>query len=236
MFQKFTNLTKIKMISYLCDYMEDRKLTAAEMGRISPEEYRRRPGSGIAVVLDNVRSAYNVGSAFRSADAFGADRMVLCGICSVPPSAEIHKTALGAELSVPWERHDSTLDAVAALRAEGYTIVSVEQTEHSVKLTGCGSIAPETCATLGDIRGGTMQIAQQSNGGAERSEAVSGAMAPAAPNNKYAFIFGNEVEGVQQSVVNASDFCLEIPQHGTKHSLNVAVTVGIVLFATSPVR
>lgn len=221
------------MISYICVNMKDRKLAAAEMGRLSPEEYRSRPESGIVVVLDNVRSAYNVGSAFRSCDAFGVDRLYLCGICALPPSNEIHKTALGAEESVPWEHCDSTLDAVAALRSEGYTIVSVEQTEHSVKLSGCGSIAPETCATLGNIRGGTMQIAQQSNGGASRSEAVSGAMAPAAPHAKYAFIFGNEVEGVQQSVVNASDFCLEIPQHGTKHSLNVAVTVGIVLFCAS---
>ena len=175
--------------------MKDRKLTAPEMGRLTVEEYRSRPGSGIVVVLDNVRSAYNVGSAFRSADAFGADRVVLCGICATPPSAEIHKTALGAELSVPWEHFPSTLEAVAALREEGYTVVSVEQTEHSVKLTGCG------------------------------------AMNPAVPGTKYAFVFGNEVEGVEQEVVDASDLCLEIPQYGTKHSLNVAVTVGIVLFA-----
>lgn len=177
--------------------MKDRKLTAPEMGRMTPEEYRSRPGSGIVVVLDNVRSAYNVGSAFRSCDAFGADKVYLCGICAVPPSNEIHKTALGAEESVPWEHCDSTLEAVASLKAAGYTVVSVEQTEHSVKLCSGGSIA----------------------------------------RGKYAFIFGNEVEGVQQSVVDASDFCLEIPQHGTKHSLNVAVTVGIVLFAlTSPAR
>ena len=205
--QKFTNVKKIKMISYICDNMEDRKLTAAEMGRISPEEYRNRPGNGIAVILDNVRSAYNVGSAFRSADAFGADLVVLCGICATPPSAEIHKTALGAEEAVPWRHYADTLDAVAALKAEGYTVVSVEQTENSVKLSAAGVIPP-SAASLRE--------------------------APpfAAGQTKYAFIFGNEVEGVQQSVVNASDFCLEIPQHGTKHSLNVSVTVGIVLFAT----
>ena len=180
--------------------MKDRKLTAAEMGRISPEEYRNRNASGTVVVLDNVRSAYNVGSAFRSADAFGAGRVYLCGICATPPSAEIHKTALGAEDAVPWRHFASTLEAVESLKAEGYTVVAVEQTENSVKLAAAGTTLPSTAS------------------------------------KKYAFIFGNEVEGVQQSVVDASDFCLEIPQHGTKHSLNVAVTVGIVLFATSPAR
>ena len=229
--------------------MKDRKLTAPEMGRMTPDEYRSRPESGVVVVLDNVRSAYNVGSAFRSCDAFGVDRVYLCGICAVPPSNEIHKTALGAEESVPWQHCDSTLEAVASLKAAGYTVVSVEQTEHSVKLGSGGSIASKTCATLGTIRGGTMQNAEHSNGGVERSETVFGAMTPAGTGRasddasiptarpKFAFIFGNEVEGVQQSVVDASDFCLEIPQHGTKHSLNVAVTVGIVLFAfTSPAR
>ena len=210
--------------------MKNRKLTAAEMGRISPEEYRSRNDSGTVVVLDNVRSAYNVGSAFRSADAFGVSRVYLCGICAVPPSAEIHKTALGAEEAVPWQHFADTLEAVAALKAEGYTVVSVEQTENSVKLAA-GGVPPEACATLGTIRGGTVSAA---NGGAERSEAAEGGSTPGSA--KLAFIFGNEVEGVQQAVVDASDFCLEIPQHGTKQSLNVAVTVGIVLFATSPAR
>ena len=195
------NQNKVKFLSL--PHMKDRKLTAAEMGRISPEEYRSRNGSGTIVVLDNVRSAYNVGSAFRSADAFGVSAVYLCGICAVPPSAEIHKTALGAEEAVPWQHFADTLEAVATLKAEGYTVVAVEQTENSVKLAA-GGVPPEACATLGSA--------------------------------KLAFIFGNEVEGVQQAVVDASDFCLEIPQHGTKHSLNVAVTVGIVLFATSPAR
>ena len=137
--------------------MKDRKLTAPEMGRLTVEEYRSRPGSGIVVVLDNVRSAYNVGSAFRSADAFGADRVVLCGICATPPSAEIHKTALGAELSVPWEHFPSTLEAVAALREEGYTVVSVEQTEHSVKLTGCGAMNPAVPGTKYAYAGGGLE-------------------------------------------------------------------------------
>ena len=209
--------------------MKDRKLTAAEMGRISPEEYRSRNASGTVVVLDNVRSAYNVGSAFRSADAFGAGRVYLCGICAVPPSAEIHKTALGAEDAVPWRHFASTLEAVESLKAEGYTVVAVEQTENSVKLDGAvRGVPPETRATLGTVRGGTVSNA---NGGAERSEAVEGGSTP--DRSKYAFIFGNEVEGVGQEVVDACDFSLEIPQHGTKHSLNVSVTVGIVLFAFS---
>ncbi len=226
--------------------MKDRKLTAPEMGRMTPDEYRSRPESGTVVVLDNVRSAYNVGSAFRSCDAFGVDRVYLCGICAVPPSNEIHKTALGAEESVPWQHCDSTLEAVASLKAAGYTVVSVEQTEHSVKLGSGGSIAPKTCATLGTFDWGSAPVtppaafspsttfAGESPG---PGRAPAGAMNPPHSHNKLAFIFGNEVEGVQQSVVDASDFCLEIPQHGTKHSLNVAVTVGIVLFAfTSPAR
>ena len=170
--------------------MNNRKRLNIELDRLSPEEYRATAGSGIAVVLDNVRSAHNVGSAFRSADAFKADKVVLCGICAVPPSAEIHKTALGAEDSVPWEQFDRTSDAVEALRAEGYTLVTVEQTVHSVSLE---SFCPE-------------------------------------PGKHYAIVFGNEVEGVGQDVVDASDLSLEIPQWGTKHSLNVSVTVGIVLW------
>ena len=226
--------------------MKDRKLTAPEMGRMTPDEYRSRPESGTVVVLDNVRSAYNVGSAFRSCDAFGVDRVYLCGICAVPPSNEIHKTALGAEESVPWQHCDSTLEAVASLKAAGYTVVSVEQTEHSVKLGSGGSIAPKTYATLGTFDRGSAPVtppaafspsttfAGESPG---PGRAPAGAMNPPHSHNKLALIFGNEVEGVQQSVVDASDFCLEIPQHGTKHSLNVAVTVGIVLFAfTSPAR
>ena len=202
------------------------------MGRLSPEEYRSRPESGIVVVLDNVRSAYNVGSVFRSADAFGADRVVLCGICATPPSAEIHKTALGAELSVPWEHRDSTPDAVEALRSEGYTIVSVEQTEHSVKLTGSGSYCPQNrLASLDPTNAGLESGSLVPPLTEPRVAMGFGGNTPAAKDSKYAFIFGNEVEGVQQSVVNASDFCLEIPQHGTKHSLNVSVAAGIVLWA-----
>ena len=208
--------------------MKDRKLTAAEMGRISPEEYRSRNGSGTVVVLDNVRSAYNVGSAFRSADAFGVSRVYLCGICAVPPSAEIHKTALGAEEAVPWQHFADTLEAVAALKAEGYTVVSVEQTENSVKLAAAGVTPPSAASLCSAPPFAELTVPPLTM---PRVARASGGVPTAAEPTKYAFIFGNEVEGVQQSVVDASDFCLEIPQHGTKHSLNVSVTVGIVLWA-----
>lgn len=170
--------------------MKDRKLLNSELGRISAGQYRELPESGIVLVLDNIRSAHNIGSAFRTSDAFKADRIYLCGICACPPSAEIHKSALGAEESVPWEHADDTLALVEELRTRGYTIISVEQTEKSVSLE---RFAPEK-------------------------------------GKKYALIFGNEVDGVQQSVVDASDFSLEIPQFGTKHSLNVSVSIGVVLW------
>lgn len=168
----------------------DRKLLNIELGRVSAEEYRNLPESGIVAVLDNIRSAHNVGSAFRSCDAFKIDRLFLCGICAVPPSTEIHKSALGAEDSVAWEHVDDTAELVKRLHGEGYTVVSVEQTVMSKKLD---VFRPE-------------------------------------PGTKYALIFGNEVDGVRQDVVDASDFSLEIPQFGTKHSLNVSVSMGVVLW------
>ena len=170
--------------------MKDRKLRSFELGRLTPSQYRSRPESGLVLVLDNVRSAHNVGSAFRTGDAFGVDKVYLCGICPVPPSAELRKVALGAEESVPSEHVADTLELVRRLQSSGYTVVAVEQTEHSVKLD---RFRP-------------------------------------APGRKYALVFGNEVEGVQQEVVDASDFALEIPQRGTKHSLNVSVSVGVVLW------
>lgn len=172
--------------------VKDRKLLSIEMGRVSPDEYKELPQIGVVVVLDNIRSAHNVGSAFRTCDSFKIDKLWLCGICAVPPSAEIHKSALGAEDSVPWEHSDSTMNVVNRLRSEGYTIVSVEQTVNSVSLE--------------DFRPGF------------------------AEGKKYALIFGNEVDGVDQSVVDASDMSLEIPQFGTKHSLNVSVSVGVILW------
>lgn len=172
--------------------VKDRKLLSVEMGRVSSGEYKELPQIGLVVVLDNIRSAHNVGSAFRTCDSFKIDKLWLCGICAVPPSAEIHKSALGAEDSVPWEHSDSTPDVVSHLRSVGYEIVSVEQTVNSVSLE---KFSPEF-----------------------------------AEGKKYALIFGNEVDGVDQAVVDASDMSLEIPQFGTKHSLNVSVSVGVVLW------
>lgn len=172
--------------------VKDRKLLSIEMGRVSPDEYKELPHIGVVVVLDNIRSAHNVGSAFRTCDSFKIDKLWLCGICAVPPSAEIHKSALGAEDSVPWEHSDSTMDVVSHLRSVGYEIVSVEQTVNSVSLE---NFSPEF-----------------------------------AEGKKYALIFGNEVDGVDQAVVDASDMTLEIPQFGTKHSLNVSVSVGVILW------
>jgi tRNA G18 (ribose-2'-O)-methylase SpoU len=170
--------------------MKDRKLLNSELGRISAGQYRDAEPSGIEVILDNIRSAHNVGSIFRSSDAFRIDKVWLCGITPVPPMAEIHKTALGAEDSVPWERRADAAVLVRELQDKGYTVVAVEQTEHSVK---AGEFSRES-------------------------------------GRRYAFIFGNEVDGVGQDVVDAADSALEIPQYGTKHSLNVSVCAGIVLW------
>ena len=172
--------------------MKDRKLLNIELGRITPSQYREeREKSGVVLVLDNIRSAHNVGSAFRTSDAFGVDKIYLGGICPAPPSPELRKVALGAEEVVPFEAVQDVVALVRRLQADGYTVVAVEQTVHSVKLD---RFKPE-------------------------------------PGRKYALIFGNEVDGVQQAVVDAADFALEIPQRGTKHSLNVSVSIGVVLWA-----
>ena len=171
--------------------MENRKLLNVELGRISPEEYRSSAPSGVEVILDNIRSAHNVGSAFRTADAFGVDKVFLGGITPAPPSPDLRKVALGAEEVVPSEHVQDVVDLVQRLKADGYTVIAVEQTVNSVKLD------------------------------AFRRE----------PGARYALVFGNEVDGVQQAVVDACDFSLEIPQQGTKHSLNVSVSVGVVLWA-----
>ena len=169
-----------------------RKLKNSELGRLSVQQYRDAAKEPLVLVLDNVRSQHNIGSAFRTCDAFRIGRICLCGISATPPTPEIHKAALGAEFSVDWVHFDTALEAVAALRAENYTIVSVEQAEHATQLQ---DFRPEA-------------------------------------GRRYAFVFGNEVNGVAQEVVDASDLCLEIPQYGTKHSLNVSVSIGIVLWNT----
>lgn len=191
---------------------KDRKLLNIELGRVSSEKYRELPDSGIVVVLDNVRSAHNVGSVFRTSDSFKVDKVFLCGICPVPPSAEIHKSGLGAEDSVGWEHCEDTMVAVERLRDEGYTIVSVEQTVNSVKLDRFRPYAT-----------------QESAAGTSQEIAAETSIGPI-PSKKYALIFGNEVDGVSQEVVDASDFSLEIPQFGMKHSLNISVSAGVVLW------
>lgn len=169
--------------------MNDRKLLNTELDRLTPEEYTATR-TGAAVVLDNVRSAHNVGAVFRTADCFKADAVWLCGITPVPPSPLIRKTALGAEEVVPFFREADTLCALRRLKEEGFTLVAVEQTVFSVSLE---RFTPE-------------------------------------PGRRYAYVFGNEVDGVRQDVVDACDFSLEIPQFGTKHSLNVSVAAGVVLW------
>jgi len=167
-----------------------RKLKITEMGRISIEEFRDADKMPLVIVLDEVRSLYNVGSVFRTSDAFRVKEVILCGITATPPNAEIHKTALGAEDSVSWRYFNETMEAVNVLKSEGYTLLAIEQCEGS---TNMQEFKPDE-------------------------------------SKKYAVILGNEVKGVQQSVVNACEGCLEIPQFGTKHSLNVSVTAGIVIW------
>lgn len=167
-----------------------RKLKITEMGRMTVEQFHEAEKMPLVVVLDGVRSLYNVGSVFRTGDAFRVAAVVLCGITATPPNVEIHKTALGAEDSVAWRHFGDTMEAVAWLRDEGYTILAVEQCEGSTMLT---DFTPDF-------------------------------------QQKYAVILGNEVKGVQQQVVDACDGCLEIPQFGTKHSMNVSVTAGIIIW------
>ena len=166
------------------------KLRTIEMQRLTVEEFREAEKLPLIVVLDDVRSMHNVGSVFRTGDAFRIESVYLCGITSTPPSAEIHKTALGAEDSVSWRYFKTALEAVEALKTEGYEVYSVEQAHGSTKL--------QTFSPLKE--------------------------------KKYAVILGNEVKGVHQEVVDASDGCLEIPQFGTNHSMNVSVTAGIVIW------
>ncbi|MDD5862858.1 MAG: RNA methyltransferase [Prevotella sp.] len=165
-----------------------RKLKTIEMHRLSVEAFKEAEKLPLVVVLDNVRSLYNVGSVFRSSDAFRVEAIYLCGITACPPHPEIHKTALGGEDSVDWKYFKDTADAVRELHNNGYFVYSIEQVEGSTKLQ--------------DL---TVD-----------------------PSRRYAVIFGNEVKGVRQDIVDSSDGCLEIPQFGTKHSLNVSVTAGIV--------
>ena len=166
------------------------KLKIEELNRVSPEAYTNIPKLRLTVVLDNVRSLNNIGSVFRTSDAFLVEKIYLCGISATPPSAEIHKTALGAEDTVAWEYVEDTLLAIEKLKKDNYTVFAVEQTRNS--------ISPDR-----------LELDKDKN---------------------YAIVLGNEVRGVQQSVVDACDGSIEIPQFGTKHSLNISVAAGIVIW------
>lgn len=167
-----------------------RKLAVTELQRIDIDTFKQSKKTPLTVVLDNVRSLHNVGSIFRTADAFRIERIYLCGITATPPNAEIHKTALGAENSVEWAFFDDALTAVQLLKQQEYTVFAVEQAENSISL-------PQ------------LQLD---------------------PAKQYAIVLGNEVKGVQQQVVDACQGCIEIPQFGTKHSLNVSIAAGLVMW------
>ena len=170
--------------------MEHRKLKITELNRISAEEFKKADKLPLVVILDNVRSLHNIGSVFRTSDAFRVECIYLCGITATPPHPEMHKTALGAEFTVDWKYVNNAVEAVDNLRRDGYVVFSVEQAENSIMLED-------------------MRLEQ---------------------GKRYAVVLGNEVKGVQQEVIDHSDGCIEIPQYGTKHSLNVSVTAGIVIW------
>ena len=167
-----------------------RKISNEELHRPSVDEFATMGRIPVVVVLDNVRSAQNVGAFFRTSDAFAIERVALCGITSTPPSRDIHKTALGAELTVEWSHYETTVECVSQLKAEGYKLLAIEQVEGAVML----------------------------------DELVVDA------DTRYALVFGNEVAGVDQEVVDMCDGAIEIPQAGTKHSINVSVAGGVVLW------
>ena len=193
-----------------------RKLRTIEMNRLSVEEFKEADKLPLIVVLDDVRSLHNVGSVFRSADAFRVEAVYLCGITATPPNAEIHKTALGGEDSVDWRYFERTEDAVEELHRKGVFVYSVEQVEGSTKLQELNTQHPN-------------RHHSSSNNSSHNTSSTPITQHPT-PNTHYAIIMGNEVKGVKQSVVDMSDGCLEIPQFGTKHSLNVSVTTGIVIW------
>ncbi len=167
-----------------------RKLKNSELNRKSIQDYKQAEKTPIIVVMDNIRSLNNIGSIFRTGDAFLIEKVILCGITATPPHRDIHKTALGATESVDWEYYENTKDALTYLKAEGYTIIAIEQAVDSISL----------------------QDFKHSS------------------DSSYAIILGHEVKGISQDIVDMCDYCLEIPQFGTKHSFNVAVSAGIVLW------
>lgn len=171
-------------------YQKMRKLKNKELNRLNLEEFKNKKKVPIIIVLDNVRSAHNVGSVFRTSDAFLIEKIMLCGICPVPPKNEIRKTALGATESVEWEYFNDNADCIKGLTKKGYKIISVEQADNATELNNYFMEKPQ----------------------------------------KIALVFGNEINGVSEEIIQQSDDVIEIPQHGTKHSFNVSVSVGIVLW------
>lgn len=167
-----------------------KKLKNSELNRISVSEFKNVSKSPIIIILDNIRSAHNVGSIFRTCDAFLISEIILCGITATPPNNEIRKTALGSTESVDWRYFDNIEEVVLNLKKEGFQIISIEQADKSLKLE---KFRPKK-------------------------------------NEKYAFIFGNEIKGIDQKIIDISDDIIEIPQFGTKHSLNVSVSAGIVIW------
>lgn len=167
-----------------------RKLSNEELKRISPEAFKQMRKMPVIAVLDNIRSMHNIGSVFRTADAFSLEAVYLCGITATPPNKEIYKTALGATESVHWEYFSTTAEALTALKNKGYTIIAIEQFDDSLFLN---------------------------------------AFIPA-PDTHYALVFGNEINGIDETLIPLLDGSIEIPQSGTKHSLNIAVSAGVVLW------
>ena len=216
-----------------------RKLKITEMGRMNIEEFRASEKMPLIVVLDDVRSMYNVGSVFRTADAFRVEAIYLCGITAQPPHPEIHKTALGAEDTVAWQHFPTALDAVNTLKQQGYTVFSIEQCEGSTLLNELGtfssteSMRSEELGVHNNPKPSTLNprpstLNSQLSTLNPKLSALNSQLSTV--NSKYALILGNEVKGVHQEVVDASDGCIEIPQFGTKHSLNVSTTAGIVIW------
>lgn len=167
-----------------------KKLVLDELNRINVSEFKKAEKTPIIIVLDDIRSLHNIGSVFRTSDAFLIEKIYLCGITATPPNKEIHKTALGATESVDWEYCESAIQLIQKLKSDNVKIMAIEQVEQSVMLHN-------------------FEVAE---------------------NEKYALIFGNEVKGVQQELIDEADGVIEIPQLGTKHSLNVSVSAGIVVW------
>jgi len=167
-----------------------RKLKNSELDRLSVDEFKDTKKTPIIIILDNIRSLNNIGSVFRTSDAFLIEKIYLCGITATPPHRDIHKTALGSTETVAWEHAENTMDVIKKLQDNGIKVAAIEQAEHAVMLN---DFKPQ-------------------------------------PDTTYALVFGNEVKGVAQDVVSASDLVLEIPQFGTKHSLNISVSCGVVVW------